>query len=197
MSIIINLFGESLRYWVCNIPNEQFYEFEKIKKRHNLEWEMMLFDFDFLSHFGYSHWSELSKESERNVFLLNYSNRLEIKKQNKILLKIPSIDLLNQTNLFKLYNTNTSELDFPNIPGFKTLLLLQHEIGHFSKHQINTNTFDINLLQFEIVNSPNKIIKGIESLLLYKNEKLKIISEDVLVKSMTVYCLDSLTLKKI
>lgn len=187
MSIIINLFGEGIRYWICDIPIQQFNEFEKIKKRNNLDWETMLFDFDFLTHFGYSHWSELSKNQEVKIFLLNHSNKLEIKERNKILLKKPSIDLLNKSSLFDLYSTEVIHFNFLMKRDFKSIVLIQNEIGLIAKYQIETSSFYIDKLNFQIVNNTKKVLDGILTNLHYENKRLKIISEDVLVRSMKVF----------
>lgn len=189
MAYIINLFGEGIRYWVCDIPFNEFNEFEKIKKRTELEWEKLFFDLDFLAHFGYSNWSELSKNQEVKLFLLNNKNKLEIKERNKIVLKIPSINLLNQTSLFDLYSTQTINLNFESKPDCKTVILLQNEIGLIAKYQMEKSSFDIEKLQFQIVNDTENRLNGLSTNIQYEGEKLKMISEDVLVQSMKVIML--------
>ena len=186
MTYIINLFGEGLRYWVCDIPLKEFNEFEKIKKRNNLGWETILFDLDFLAHFGYSNWSKLSKNQEVKVFLLNNKNKLEIKERNRILLKIPSINLLNQTSLFDLYSTQKINLNFETKVDCKTIILIQNEIGLIAKYQIETNSFNIDKLQFQVVNESEKNLKGIFTNINYDNRILILVMDDVSIQSMRV-----------
>jgi hypothetical protein len=186
MAYIINFFGEGIRYWVCDIPLKQYEQFETIKKRTNSDWETILFDLDFLSHFGYSNWSELSKNQEVKSFKLNFSNKIEIKERNKILVKIPSIQILNQSSLFDLYSSEKINLNFEPKENCKTIILVQHEIGLIAKYQIESNSFNIEKLHFEVTKNSHEILNANLSTIRYDEEELKVISEDVLVKSMLV-----------
>ncbi|MBI1838051.1 MAG: hypothetical protein HYR91_12375 [Flavobacteriia bacterium] len=186
MSIIINLLGEGIRYWICDIPIHRFNEFEKIKERNNLDWETMLFDFDFLKHFGYSHWSELSNKKDLNGFLVNSTNKIEIKERKKILLKMPIINILNQSSLFDLYSTKKIHFNFKMKKNMKTIILVQKEIGLIGKFQINSSSFKIDKLEFEITLNNYPFFEMIVSKFKYENKILKINSEDLLVKSLNV-----------
>jgi hypothetical protein len=180
MSFVINLFGDSIRYWKCTISDEQFTAFKKIKDKHNVDWEILLLNFDFLKHFGYAHWSELSDQREEKVFLLNSINKIEIKEKNKILLKINSDKILNNNSLFELYNTELSSFENTNLPTGKSFIIAQKEIGMFGKYELDNNTFDIDKLTFHVFS--NKNIFKIEALysLVYDNIELIIKKEDTI-----------------
>jgi len=66
---------------------------KKIKLKHNVEWENLFFDFDFLNHYGFNHWSELSRTPPKVVFLINSSNLIEIKQAGKLITRFKSNEL--------------------------------------------------------------------------------------------------------
>ena len=79
MAVVLNLFGEGLRCWVCDIPLAQFQEMLAIKERHQLPWERLFFDFDFIKHYGFDHWSEMATRGEHRFFSLKKNNYIELK----------------------------------------------------------------------------------------------------------------------
>lgn len=81
MAIIVNLFGEGIRYWICDIPTDKFQEMEQLKTEQNEEWEQSLYDLSFLKNFGYLHWSELASRGEFKLFLLNKKTELNSKEK--------------------------------------------------------------------------------------------------------------------
>jgi hypothetical protein len=126
----------------------QFEEMETIKEQHKVEWERLLFDFDFLKRFGYKHWSELSKHPEQTGFLLDPQNRIEIKQGAKFITRFRANELTNLETLFPLYQTTHSELSYPKNSGCQTMVLIQFEKGLISKYKFESNLFTINDLSF-------------------------------------------------
>jgi hypothetical protein len=149
MSFIINLFGTGIRYWICEIPLPIFDEMSEIKEKNQVEWENLLFDFDFLKHFGYDHWSELSMHPEQIGFLLDPLNRIEIKQGSKFIARFRANELTNHETLFPLYQTAHSELSYPTDSGCQTIVLIQFEKGLISKYKFESNLFTINDLSFK------------------------------------------------
>lgn len=151
MTYVLNFFGTGIRYWICELPILQFEEMEKIKQQHKVEWENLLFDFDFLKHFGYKHWSELSRYPEQIGFLLLPENRIEIKEKAKFLIRFKAYDLLNSETLFPLFYCESSHFVPPVIIKNTQLLLLIHlEKGLIGKYKIETNGLDINQLKYQL-----------------------------------------------
>ena len=120
MGYFLNFFGEGFRFWECYIPEKQFIEFNRLKKKHNREWGNLFFDLDFLAHFGYSHWSDLSERKEVRGFQIIEHNTIEIKLQNKI--------KLSTVNDFRRYNSETGIIKDPTTEYFPNLLtMLKHD----------------------------------------------------------------------
>jgi hypothetical protein len=186
MSFIINLFGDCVRYWECTISEEQFIEFEKIKNKSQLTWETILINFEFLNHFGYSHWSEFSKQKEKRLFALTPLNKIEIKEKNKFILKIGSDKILNNNSLFELYNTIISPLKNTLQTNGKSFLITQKETGLYGKYEVNSTIFDINKLEFKVFSKDS--VFNIETLtsVSYDNKSLTIKKEDTMVRNFQV-----------
>ena len=119
MNYILNLFGTGIRYWICEIPISVFEEMTRIQIKQKVEWEQLLFDFDFLKHFGYHHWSELSKHPEQTGFLLDPQNRIEIKQGSKFIARFRANELTNHETLFPLYQSVYKPLDYTPKTGIK------------------------------------------------------------------------------
>ena len=147
---IINLFGMGIRYWICEIPIPLYEEMNKIRLNHKVEWENLLFDFDFLNHYGFSHWCELSAHPEHSGFLLDLQNRIEIKQGAKFIARFRANALLNEDTLFPLYQTVEIDFPFSTKPGFQTLILIQFEKGLIAKFKFESNVFSMDNLSFRI-----------------------------------------------
>lgn len=186
MNYTLNLFGTSIRVWKCYIPNQKFEYFEKCRQELNLDWVSFLFDLEILNKLGYTNWSELSSSKAENYFNLTTGNTLEIKLGNKRILKTKISEIQNEGLLFPIFNTKYfTELNEVN-EDFKLIHLIQEEIGLFGKFKIETDTFDINQLEFDIllnsVYNQSSFIKSIK----YKNRILKCINDDSLIQSFKV-----------
>lgn len=183
MRYYVNLFGESLRYWICDIPNETYDFMKQIKNEKKCEWENLFYDFDFLNSFGFNHWSELSELPEYRGFLIGENNRIEVKATKKVL-KITSKDLIQDT-LFPLYHVSKINQIQPNL-AFKRFVLIQFETGQFAKYSFHSEKFDVNKLEFLLqelgFGSINQLLVTIK----YNDKTLDLLQEDTLIKKMTV-----------
>lgn len=187
MSYIINLFGTGIRYWICEIPMPQFEEMETIKEQHKVEWERLLFDFDFLKRFGYKNWSEMSRYPEQVGFLLLPENRFEIKLKSKLITRFFAHELSNQETLFPLYQTYQTVNQFQGLNSTKRLLVMQFEKGLIGKYAIETNNFDISSMKFGFTQLPTEeVISGF----MYRESELKCLKDDTLVIGTKVILLN-------
>ena len=149
-----------------------------IKKKHNVEWEELLFDFDFLKHFGYDHWSELSLQPEQTGFLIDSQNRIEIKMKAKLISRFFSFELLNLETLFPIYDTFNYVMEYQPLTSFKRIIVIQIEKGLVGKYYIETNQFQMNEMKYELVLMQHlKFLRTI----VYKHELLTQINDDTVV----------------
>ncbi len=180
---IINLFGIGVRYWNCEIPIQIYEEMNKIRLNHKVEWECILFDFDFLKHFGLNHWSELSSNSEQIGFLLDPQNRIEIKMGAKFIARFRAIDLNNTGTLFPLFKTKLSNSQRNKKPFIELFELIHFEKGLIAKYQFDAENFKIEDLEFHLAHIGDfLILKNIEN----NNGIIKKTKDDSLTISMKV-----------
>ncbi len=185
MSFIINLFGDCIRYWECTISDEQYIEFEKIKSKHQLSWETMLVNFEFLNHFGYTHWSEFSTKKVKRVFLLTPFNKIEIKEKNKFIIKMNSDKVLNNS-LFELYNTTIIPFKSTIQNEGKSFIISQKETGLFGKYQFESADFDIDKLEFKVFSSESVFKTETLNSLTYDSKTLTIKKEDTMIRNFQI-----------
>ena len=154
-----------------------------IKKKHNVEWEELLFDFDFLKHFGYNHWSEMPNLKEQTGFLLTTENRIEIKQKTKFITRFRAEALLNQDTLFPLYKTSWQTLENPVIFSAKRFILIQFEKGLIGKYILDIDIINIDNLEFHLTKMNDLVIL---STIQYESKLLKNSSQDSLVIGVQV-----------
>jgi hypothetical protein len=190
MAVVLNLFGEGLRCWVCDIPLAQFQEMLAIKERHQLPWERLFFDFDFIKHYGFDHWSEMATRGEHRFFALKKNNSIELKEKRKMLFKIDADELDLNFTLFPIFQISVEEnIRFPKLPGMKTILLVEQETGCFGKFEIQTTTFDINQLQFLTLHAIESYLYPALVAINYAGENLQLVSDDLVVRGTGVMLL--------
>lgn len=183
-SFIINLFGTGIRYWCCEVPIEMYDEMKLIKEKKQVGWENLLFDFDFLNHFGFNHWSELSILQEQIGFLVIPENRVEIKSGSKFITRFRAVDLNNTGTLFRLYNTNLAKQIIENKPLSKSFILINYEKGLIAKYQFITEYFKIENLVFHLETfGESLILKNIN----HKSVIIPRIADDSLTISTKVF----------
>lgn len=148
---IINLFGTGIRYWICEIPIPLFEEMNKIRLNHKVEWENLLFDFDFLKHFGFNHWSEMSPHPEMTGFLIDHQNRIEIKQGAKFITRFRSNELNNMETLFPLYHSDVRPIENnKDNASFQQIILIHFEKGLIGKFKIETENLAISKFHFQL-----------------------------------------------
>jgi hypothetical protein len=157
-NFIINLFGTGIRYWICEVPIEMYDKMQRIKDKYQVEWENLLFDFDFLKHFGFNHWSELSSHPEEIGFLLIPENRIEIKCGAKFVARFRAIDLNSTATLFPLFRTSEVIRPFDKKPTSKSFILIHYEKGLIAKYQFVADHVEIEDLDFQLENCANYLI---------------------------------------
>jgi hypothetical protein len=122
----------------------------RIQIKQKVGWEQLLFDFDFLKHFGYNHWSALSNQSEQTGFLLDPQNRFEIKQGSKFIARFRANELTNDETLFPLYQTVCKPLDYTPKTESKIIMIIQMEKGLIGKYNFEADLISINDLTFEM-----------------------------------------------
>lgn len=157
-NFIMNLFGTGIRYWICEVPIETYDKMQHIKDKYQVEWENLLFDFDFLKHFGFNHWSELSNYSEEIGFLIIPENRIEIKCASKFVARFKAIDLNSTATLFPLFRTSVMNRIVEKNPASKLFILIHYEKGLIAKYQFIADHFIIEDLDFQLEKSANHLI---------------------------------------
>jgi hypothetical protein len=178
MKFIINLFGTGIRFWECQIDQDIYDDMNKIRIKHNVDWEKILFDLDFLQHYGFNNWSELSNSDSITGFLLNSSNIIEIKQGVKLVSRFKSNELDHSQVLFPLYNTvnaKKSQTKQTNGVHFK---LLQYEKGLIAKLKFEAEIFSINDITFYIDTIQSEIFL---SSIYVHSMPLDIVQEDTLI----------------
>lgn len=186
MTYILNLFGTGIRFWICEIPTPLFEEMNKIRCQHKVEWEDILFDLGFLEHVGFSHWSELSSRPEQIGFLLESTNRVEIKQGAKFLARFKASELREDVTLFPLFQTNFEKLELSESNEFKTVVLVQYEKGLITKFSYHADYFSIDHLTFGIRCIQDQVFLGD---IIHTSASLNHVSDDTLVLGTKVILL--------
>lgn len=174
-----------LRYWICDLPQETYNFMRNYKEENNKSWEELFFDFDFLNTFGFNHWSELTEHPEFRGFLITKNNRIEVKGKTKKVLKLNAIELLNQNTLFPLYQVSMIESTLP-LNASKRFILLNYEIGQFAKYSFDSDSFEVDKLDFQVSQFPYSNSDCLLVNINYQGLELKLLQEDTLVNKMQV-----------
>jgi hypothetical protein len=190
MPVTIKCFGEGVRLWLCETSTEIWSDWQSIREDNELEWEELFFNLSFLKKYGYTHWSDMAVRKEIKVFLCNDTNKIEIKQNRKVLERMRSRDLNLTETLFPLYQTEDVQIEFSKSSNGALFILYQLEIGTFAKFELPDH-FDINQLNFQVIN-PFGILdqKGLMQLQ-YKTKILKSTGDDTLVRSSRVLFIGS------
>jgi hypothetical protein len=188
MSIILNLFGEGIRYWICDIPIAEYEKMKQSKEQQNCDWEQILFDLSFLKKFGYEHWSSMATRGEFKLFYLSNQNRIELKNKSKLLERIFTHDLGNSRTLIPLYQTKiVDNLTFTKIENSVSMILVQQETGLFAKYEINTDKLLFSDLEFHLVQQIARNEVNALSEIYFKGYELKQKKEETLIRSSKVW----------
>ena len=142
---VINLFGDGIRYWICDTSSPKWRPLLQFKEENSLEWNEMLFDLSLLERFGFDYWSSLATEPECFGFLLSAKNRIELKKGGRFLDKFKSNELYNDTTLFPQFQT---EIRKTRLRNSEIAVIMQFETGLIGKYKIDSKTLLIDDIKF-------------------------------------------------
>jgi len=172
------MYGEGVRIWLCHVEDELFQKMNRAKRQ--LPWESVLFDLDFLAHFGFQHWSELAKNKEHIGFYLTDKNIIEIKQGNKRLSKFYSTDLIATNLLFPMYDAIQTQLASSEQCSF---ILMEYETGLVMSYSLEADNLIMDDLTFELKSIDGEtLLSGIR----YKDEALGIEKTDTVVRGNNV-----------
>lgn len=186
MSIILNLFGESKRIFVCSIPNNEFLEYEKLRKSMALSQTEFYFDLEILENLGYGHWNKIPGIKQYNLFSLLKENKIEIKRKNKNLLKFKSHEIISDELLFPIFKSSASHFILPDEEGSKNIVFQQNEIGLFAKFELEIEKINIDLLDFKLIKFPFLEANYYLESIFYQNKKLTSINQDTLISGVRI-----------
>lgn len=183
MSTIINLFGTGIRCWVSEIPMHRYNQLKMVAEFNKTTVNNIIFDLDVLGRLGYGHWKSIYPIKEINGFIIDNSNRIEIKNERKVVSKFISKDILGKEALFNLYSTKEVEFNLKQKPNYKYILIGQKETGTY-KYSLKIDDFSIDKLCFTFckgINKENSVVT-----LSYDGNTLKPKSEDTIVRSFFI-----------
>jgi hypothetical protein len=173
----INLFGEAWILKRISISNEQKIQWEKIALKMNQSLCKAIIDPYF-----YYLLNEDTIQSMNDLVLIkigglinNQKNQIEIWYKKRKVQKLKINDLLEELLLFPLYNTSVSRIN----PDYETgIYIEQKEIGLIGSYEIRINDFNINNLEFHLLEVDGMIIlKNLK----YQNQNLKSVKSDALI----------------
>jgi len=180
---IINLFGDGIRYWVCNLQEPVWEPLIAYKKTNSINWNELLMNISLLKRHGINDWSQLSIAPEKSGLVLNSSNKIEIKKGSRLMERFYSEELFVQKTLFPRFKTEFQEKEFV----FKNqLIIAQYETGLIAKYQIDIESILIDDLTFTYQKPLFTNNEKILTTLKYKKNNLKRIKEDTVVRGLIV-----------
>lgn len=180
---VVNLFGDGVRYWMCNPASPTWEPLQTFKEKHALSWDQLLFDLSLLNELGFTHWSELAASPEQIGFVLSQNNHIELKKGAKFLEKFRADELYNERTLFPRFQTTIRQ---NNYSIEKPLFIFQLETGLVAKYTFETQEFRMDELRFGL----SKPLPFEEDLLLtdltYADLVLSKLKEDTVVRGMRI-----------
>jgi hypothetical protein len=183
LSHIINLFGNGVRYWVCDLDTPEMEPLIQLKIQHSLRWDQILFDLSLLNRLGIEHWSSLSCIEEKLGFILSNQNRVEIKKGSKLVLRFKSDELYGDVLLFPRFRSTTIKAQETLSPR---LMIFQFETGSAGKFRIDSEEFNLDDLLFNLeqplLHENDLLLTGIT----YQNRKLENERQDTVVRGLRV-----------
>lgn len=183
MSYIINLFGNGIRYWICDLDAPQMQPLIAAKQQRSLRWDQVLFDLSLLNRHGIEHWSSLSASKEKLGFMLTDQNRVEIKKATKLVQRFHPYELYNDRLLFPRFRTTVKPAQDLLSPH---LMIFQFETGSLGKFRIETENLKLDDLVFNleqpIVQETDLLLTGIS----YEDQRIINERQDTVVRGLRV-----------
>ncbi|TXB66159.1 hypothetical protein FRY74_06190 [Vicingus serpentipes] len=183
MSIVINLFGNGIRCWICEIPIHRYNQLKDVADFNKTSLNNVIFDLEILKNLGYYHWKNIFPIKEIIGFNIEGNNKIEIKQNVKTLSKFTSKDIFNEQALFKLYSTKEIDLEFTKKANYKYILIGQTEIGSY-KYKVKKEPFTIEKLCFSYCQGINNKSYMIE--INYEGNQLLPIKNDTIIRSFFI-----------
>jgi hypothetical protein len=187
MSMLINLFGTAVRYWLCELPREEFRMLNELRVKHGEEWTNLFFDLDWLSQIGRSHWSELAIQPEKTGLVCHTKSLIEIRRGRRILEKFTADKLCHPDSLFDLYPTTVKRLALNQTHEFVPFLLMQAETGFIGKLRIDSEFIRMDELDFQLTQLPDPNTPMLLTEIKYKGTELEFLPGDTVVVKSQVY----------
>lgn len=173
----INLLGEAWKLKQLVFPNELLHTFEEVATRMKQPLTEVLID-PFFYHYLKNKVIQSIDDLQGNAVegLINSpKNQIEIWYKNKKVQKLKINDLNDELLLFPLYNTTIKKT---NLNLEKGIYIEQKEIGLIGSFEINTDNFNIDNLEFQLLQANEQtILKN----LVYKNQVLVCKKKDSLI----------------
>ena len=177
----INMFGSGIRYWVCEIPMDEFISIQKIRDHFKIEYENIFFDLELLEKIGFSNWENIHCVDKGRGFIIKERNRIEIKRKAKLLKSFDSSELIYSPLLLEQHKIIYDDFNRLKNDDFKLIALIQFEVGSFFRFNCDVENFDVNKLHFVLNYDKIHLSIGEQfvSDLVYDFTKLKQMKEDV------------------
>jgi hypothetical protein len=180
---IVNLFGDGIRYRICDLDAPLWEPLIEYRLKHSTTWYDIIMDLTLLQKFGINDLSQLSNKKETVGILLNGQNRIEIKKGARHLERFRSIELNNSYTLFPKYKTDMKKS--MKIPK-RHLIIAQFETGLIGKYKIETPSMLIEELTFILDNPPLLEYCLLFTDLVYNGSKLKRLQADTVIRGVRI-----------
>jgi hypothetical protein len=103
----------------------------------------------------------------------------------KKVLRLNSDELLKQNTLFPLYQVAIIDTTLP-LKESKRFVLLNYEIGQFAKYSFESESFEVDKLDFQVSNFPYSTADYLLVNIKYQDIELKLLQEDTLINKMKV-----------
>lgn len=182
----INLFGESWKLKQILLSDDFLGQFNDVAKKLNQPLPHLLSDPFF--YYLLKNKAIQSVEDLPGIvtegLLDSPKNQIEIWYDRKKVQKLKINDLKNELLLFPLFNTTKRDFEFESDKG---LYFEQKEIGLVASYEFLTNSFVVDNLEFQLLNTKSN---SILNKLIYKKHELVSIKKDTLVISQNSFEID-------
>lgn len=149
--IKVKLFGESFSIYPLVFAVEDLEKYQGIATQLNQPLNIALLNFDFYLKLRDEHINSIQDIKTKSIGGLINTNQsqVEIWVDRKKLSKFKVSDVVNINTLFPLYNTHIETIVPLNL--FQGLYLVEREVGLIGTHEIKTSKFEIDALQFKLI----------------------------------------------
>ena len=145
--VTINFYGSGIRYWICEIPLEEFKVLENDREKLETVWEQLFFDLEYLEEKGYDSWESIHLLEKGKGWLMADRNRMEIRIGRKKR-TVTMNDFLGEDALFDPYKKEVIAFEIEKREGYQYVLLVQMDTGTINKYQLERSSIDTDRLLF-------------------------------------------------